>query len=338
MPEHKTRISCEIDFEKDGKQTGFLRMPYSVHRSAYGWLPFPVICIKNGDGPTAYLQSGNHGDEYEGQVTFLKLARELEPNDIQGRVIIYPTANAPAARAGSRTSPLEDGEAGNLNRNFPGDPNGSPTEMIADYIVNVFLRMADYAIDLHSGGSSLMLIPSADIRFSKNKERMQKLLEMTRVFGAPITYIGYGTGTELMSHWTEHHGVIDLATELGGGGTVSPEALAVGEAGVRRVLKHIGNLSDDYPVEDAPAPRVMEIKDETYFCYAPDDGLFEPYVDLGADVETGQAAGAIHFPETPWREPSIAHFAAAGTVICKRWPGRTERGDCLFHLASDYAG
>jgi hypothetical protein len=44
----------------------------------------------------------------------------------------------------------------------------------------------------------------------------------------------------------------------------------------------------------------------------------------------------VHQHDTPWREPVVAHFARAGTVICKRQPGRTERGDCLFHLATDY--
>ena len=62
-----TRIACEIDLDADGKQCGFLRLPHSVHRSAYGWLPFPVVCIKNGAGPTAYLQAGIHGDGRQGE-------------------------------------------------------------------------------------------------------------------------------------------------------------------------------------------------------------------------------------------------------------------------------
>lgn len=66
-------ITSEVDFDADGKQTGFLRLPHSVHRSAYGWIPIPIVMIKNGDGPTALLISGNHGDEYEGQVALTKL-------------------------------------------------------------------------------------------------------------------------------------------------------------------------------------------------------------------------------------------------------------------------
>ena len=53
------------------------------------------------------------------------------------------------------------------------------------------------------------------------------------------------------------------------------------------------------------------------------------------DVEKDQSAAAIHFPETPWREPAIVKFCRSGFVLCKRMPSLTRRGDCLFQLASD---
>ena len=61
-----TNILTTVNYEKEGKQTGYLRLPHSVHRSAYGWLPVPVACIKRGTGPTVLLISGTHGDENEG--------------------------------------------------------------------------------------------------------------------------------------------------------------------------------------------------------------------------------------------------------------------------------
>ena len=59
-----SRLTAEIDLQADGKAHGFVRVPHSVHRSAYGWIPIPAVCLKNGDGPTVLLSSGNHGDEY----------------------------------------------------------------------------------------------------------------------------------------------------------------------------------------------------------------------------------------------------------------------------------
>ena len=117
----RSRLIPEVDFNAEGKQTGFIRLFHSVHASAYGFIPIPIVVVKNGEGPTALFVSGNHGDEYEGQVALCNLARTLEPSAIKGRVIILPMANFPAAMAGKRTSPIDEG---NLNRTFPGNPDG----------------------------------------------------------------------------------------------------------------------------------------------------------------------------------------------------------------------
>jgi hypothetical protein len=73
-----------------------------------------------------------------------------------------------------------------------------------------------------------------------------------------------------------------------------------------------------------------------YFTYAPGEGLFEPVAELGDEVVSGDLAGYVHLPETPGSEPDPVHFSAAGLVICKRIPGRVQRGDCLFHLGCDF--
>jgi len=133
----KSRIVTEVDFEKNGRQHGFLRLFHSVHSSAYGFIPIPIVVLKNGDGPTALLASGTHGDEYEGQVALCNLVKSLDPARIQGRVIILPAANFPAAMAGRRTSPIDEG---NLNRLFPGDADGTVTEQIAYHIEHELVR------------------------------------------------------------------------------------------------------------------------------------------------------------------------------------------------------
>ena len=71
-----------------------------------------------GDGPTAVIFGGVHGDEPEGQVAALNLARETRPEDVHGRLIIVPCASPDASRAYTRLWP----SGANLNRSFPGDP------------------------------------------------------------------------------------------------------------------------------------------------------------------------------------------------------------------------
>jgi len=330
MSNRPSKIAIEIDLAAEGKQTGYLRLPHSVHRSAYGFLAMPIVSIRNGSGPRVLLSSGNHGDEYEGQVVLTKLARELGPESIRGQVIIVPMLNFPAAAAGMRTSPIDDG---NLNRVFPGDPDGRPTWMIAHFIESVLMPQVDYSMDLHSGGSSLTYIPGTLARRSDDKQALEKVLDLVRAFGAPHCYlmpIGREAGSILAA--ADRAGIVGVSAELGGGGMVTRETLAITERGVRNVLRHLGVLPGK--VEAHPT-RIMQVDRAAHYVYAYDAGLFEPQVELGDTVKKGELAGRVVFPDAPWREPVPVRFPGDGVVVCKRVPARVERGDCLYHLASD---
>ena len=100
----KNPISATIPLDIDGVHHGFLRLPYSRDDSAWGSIMIPISVIKNGDGPTALLTGGNHGDEYEGPVALQELAVTLNAEDVSGRLIIVPAFNFPAFQAGTRTS------------------------------------------------------------------------------------------------------------------------------------------------------------------------------------------------------------------------------------------
>ena len=123
-------IKSTIDFAKNGIQHGYLKVPYSNNKSAWGAVMIPITQFKNGKGPTALLTGANHGDEYEGPVALFKLTSRKNIDDIQGRVIIIPAMNYPAFLSGDRVSPIDHV---NLNRAFPGKPDGTVTEIIADY-------------------------------------------------------------------------------------------------------------------------------------------------------------------------------------------------------------
>ena len=327
-------ILTTIDYEKEGKQTGYLRLPHSVHRSAYGWLPFPVACIRNGEGPTALLLSGTHGDEYEGQVTLSKLIHQLEPKDIQGRLIILPMLNFPAAKAGLRTSPIDEL---NLNRVYPGDPEGTPTLVIAHYVENVLMPMADYGLDLHSGGSSLHYIPSTVGALETDEDRLGEIQRLMKVFGAPYSFFfpgGHAGGSG--NHAARRQNLVMFGTEMGGSGTVTPECLKICEEGVRRFLSEIKILKNSGVAPAEKETRMLHAPDFNFFCYADGEGLFEPVARLGTEVNKGDLAGYVHFPETPGSGPEPMYFDAGGVVVCQRIPGRIMRGDCLYHLGCDF--
>ncbi len=331
----KSRLVCEVDFEIDGKQTGFVRLFHSVHASAYGFIPIPIVVVKNGEGPTVLLVSGNHGDEYEGQVALCDLARTLKPEAIKGRVILLPMANFPAGMAGRRTSPIDEV---NLNRAFPGDPDGTVTQQIAYWIESTLLPKADFVADLHSGGSSLMYMPCALMKETGDEKRNAAQRAMLQAFGAPLNYIthgGSGTGQDnTLTGGAERLGIPTIGTELAGSGTVTRHALAVVRRGLTNLLVHAGVLPESERVEIPVEPRTVTVAGPEHFVYASESGVWEPTAELGQTVSAGQIAARIYFPETPWLNPVTLRFQADGIVLCKRIPGRTARGDCLFHLGA----
>src|SRR5512144_1124376 len=129
-----SQIFTTIDYEKNGKQAGWLEIPQSTNSSGWATKSIPIVVFKNGSGPTALLFGGNHGDEYEGPVTLMKLAHTIQPEQVQGRIIMLPMLNRPAVANGTRLSPL-DGR--NMNRAFPGQRNDTITGIIAHYVTNV---------------------------------------------------------------------------------------------------------------------------------------------------------------------------------------------------------
>lgn len=328
-----SRISTNVDYDKPGLQCGFLRVPHSSHESAYGWIPVPICVVANGSGPTVLLMAGNHGDEYEGQIALMKILRSFQPSEIRGRVILLTAANLPAVMVGRRVSPID---GGNLNRSFPGDPNGTPTEMIAHYIENILLPMCQYSFDLHSGGSSLEYVASVHARYGVDDRVRTETLAAIAAFGAP--YGGLFKPLEgeprTMGAAAERKNVVHLNIEIGGGGTVSRELVTKAENGVRRLLAHIGVIPCA-PCEDITEKiRYFAIEGASNYVYCMDQGLFEPLAALHQEVQAGQAAGALHFPDTPWARETIVKFECSGVVLCRRFPGWARRGDCLYQIGS----
>ncbi len=329
----ETLITAEVDFDIQGKQTGFLRVPHSVHRSAYGWIPMPIVVIGNGEGPTVLFMSGIHGDEYEGQIALTKLVREISPEEIRGRIIILTMANFPAAQAGLRESPID---TGNLNRTFPGDARGTATEMIAHYIEETLMPISDYAIDLHSGGTSLTYPPTLLRGRGHSPKEGAKLEALQTAFDLPYAWLFTGGGGRTSTARTamaaaNRKGVVSIMAELGGGGPVVPDILHRTERGLRRIL-HSLDMLPGYRPDEAHGTRELNAKGSVYAYH---NGLFEPFKGIGDPVAKDEIVGAIHHPDTPWQEPDLVPSPHEGIVLSIRALGQVERGDAVYQIAAD---
>lgn len=323
-------ISPTVDFSMDGVQHGFLRLPYSRDDSAWGSVMIPVTVVKNGEGPTALLTGGNHGDEYEGPIALFDLARTLKAEDVTGRVIIIPAMNYPAFITATRTSPID---RGNMNRSFPGRPDGTVTEKIADYFQRELLPLADIVLDFHSGGKTLDFLPFCAAHILPDKRQEARSFELVDAFCAPysmkmleIDAVGmYDTAAEDM-------GKIFITTELGGGGTATAKSAGIAKQGVTNVLRKARIMKGPSSV---PAARTqwLDMPDGNCFSFAEDAGLIEPLVDLGESVATGQVVARIHPIGKTGAVPTDVRTKMNGILCARHFPGLVKPGDCVSVVA-----
>ena len=326
-------VVAEVDFARQGRQAGHLRVPQSRDDSGWGTIPVPILVVANGSGPTILLTAGNHGDEYEGQVALLDLARSLRPEEVQGRVIIIPAMHYPACAAGKRLSPLDGRD---FNRCFPGDPFGGFALSLAHYIDSVLLPLCDYQQDLHSGGTGMDIFPSTAGHILDDAAFQARTLAMADAFNAPVTMLlrEVNAGPTLLAQ-AEARGVVALSSELGGGGRLNPGNLAITKRGVRNLLRHAGIVEGPPELGEYGPSRRMTVPDLAHYVFAPCDGIWEAHHALAATVEAGAGAGLLHRIEDPSVAAIPLSYGATGFLWCVRHAGRVKVGDPVAVIARD---
>jgi predicted deacylase len=262
------------------------------------------------------------------------LIRDLDPGKVSGRLVFVPAINLPAVVEARRTSPIDQL---NLNRSFPGDSNGTATQQIASFVNDVLFSIGDAFLDLHSGGSSLDLIPSAVIEPVDDPVQHAKNVAAVKAFDAPMIVVIDNRGDpRTATASAARAGLTVVGTEMGGGGTVSINALGICRRGVRNVLAHLGALPPDMAGPPTVEPKLYDIPGAGAYVIASDDGVFEPLHRNGEVVRAGQPAGRIHFFIDPSRPPVELKYGIDGILYGRRQPGRVRPGNCCLVVASPY--
>ena len=138
----------------------------------------PVLVVNGAlPGPTLCLTAAVHGDELNGIEMVRRVMHDLDPADLSGAVIGVPIVNVQGFRRGSRYLP----DRRDLNRYFPGNPNGSAASRIAHSFFTEIVAHCDALIDLHTGSFERANLPQlrADLRDPD-------VVTMTQGFGATV--------------------------------------------------------------------------------------------------------------------------------------------------------
>lgn len=328
-------VRLDLDLAAPGKHFGRIAIPFSTNVSAWGELRLPTVVINRGDGPTVLLLGGNHGDEYEGQLLLLRLVEQIDAADVTGRVIVVPGLSPAASAAGSRLWP----DGSNFNRSFPGSPEGSVAEQLADFLTRQLFPACDVVCDLHSGGRSLLFAPMAAVHLVDDLAQRREMLELSLSWMTDLCLVHGNAGfSGLLPDQAESMGKLVSTTELGGGGTTTAETLSIGERGLHNMLRQVGVLNGEVRTRAslglAPTRFVRALGGSDYL-RADEPGLFEPLVAPGDPVTPGQLVGRIRFLEHPDRAPLDVRAETMGFVVAVRSLPRTDIGDCFVVVGQE---
>lgn len=321
---------AQIEYQARRKHFGQLWIPASTNTGGWTNICVPIVAIVGAEGPTALVIGGTHGDEPEGQVAALRLIREVESENVRGRLIIIPCLSPDASREYTRLWP----SGINLNRSFPGSPKGSPDEQLADYLTRYLFPMSDVVIDMHSGGRACMCLPWSEVHLVPSNEQRRAMIDAMLAWNTDYHFIYIDiAGTGLLVGEAERQGKLVVATELGGGGHVTAEVHRIAFDGLRNVLRHVGILPGN--VEKSRQGIILRATERENYLIAPETGLFETRVRLGERVDAGQVVGYIHFLERPDRAPTPVMARIAGIVCSIRAIASTRIGDCVAVVAQE---
>lgn len=325
-------VICTIDLDLPGRQLGRLVLPRSSNSAGWASTYIPIACVSAGSGPTVLVLAGNHGDEYAGQVAALRLARELRPDQISGRVIVIPCLSPAASKAGTRLWP----SGANFNRSFPGSPTGPANEQLADFLTRVLFPASDVVIDIHTGGNTAYVLPCSHMHVVDDPVQRRAMLAGMLAWNSDYHFLYIDiAGTGLLPVEAETQGKLVITTELGGGSVIPASVHRLAQDGLANVLRHVGVLAGEVQTRASlglPAAVILDSRDPADYIAAPESGLFESLVDAGDRVAAGQPVGAIHFMERPDRLPEIVTAPLDGVVVSLRAISRTEQGDNVIVL------
>jgi predicted deacylase len=255
-----------------------------------GKIEVPLIEVEGGDGPTLTIVAGLHGCEFVGIEAARRLLAEMDFGQLSGRLRVVPIANLPAFYGRSEAVVPIDNK--NPNRVFPGDPNGSYTESMADLITEEVIKGSDALLDTHGGDIFELLIPYSGLSAAGTDEVRAKTLELARVYDLPYVLKserlpGRVEGAGPLREAALNLGIPAVLHEAGGQALMKEEDIDTHLRGMRNTLYHLGMLPGE------PEKRHEEKVLETDFWRATNAGLFYPFCELTQAVEEGEQVGVV---------------------------------------------
>jgi predicted deacylase len=223
--------------------------------------------------PRFVATAGVHGDESEGMLALLDFWVACEPESLDGTVILVPVANPPAFTAHQRRSPLDGLD---LNRTFPGKPDGSPSERIAYRLLHDIVAGADLVFTLHSWSSVGTVVNYVEFPVGDGPIAIRSLEAAKAAGFRRLRQSGWPPGA--LGPNANALGIPAIEAEIGGQGASTLENRAAYVEHLQRLLQHLAIRPG--PPPSNPSPEIYG----RGLLYAPIGGMLRVMVSPGDRV------------------------------------------------------
>lgn len=206
--------------------------------------PYPVemtVICGSRPGKTLVVTAGVHGCEYVGIEALNRLKRELEPTALSGRVILLPLVNPEGFYHGSKQTIPADGQ--NLNRMFPGNPEGTFSSQLARVLEETLYPEADFLMDLHGGDVNEALTPLIFFPAAVPDNLSAAASAAAKALSVP--YRVASSARNGFYSWAAQCGIPALLVERGERGLWSEEEVAACQENVHELMRHLKILDVD---------------------------------------------------------------------------------------------
>ena len=291
-------------------------------------LRIPVVIVRGAsEGPTLWLHGCVHGNEYCGAFVIHEALRTVDPEQLSGTVVALPVLNLTAFQRQQRMSPFEGYGGGDLNRCFPGSPDGSMTSQMAHAIYAGLGKYANFMIDFHGAytfETRWSLFPDMAGHVAERGEGMARAWGFTALPTDPNIFDGMLSGSSMMC--AARDGIPSLIVEIGGMGSAFDAPLVKdGAERMRNVMRYLGMLPGEV-TNHSPQTFLADY----VWIYASRGGLFMPAVKCQDRIQVGDVIG--HFYDTYGDMVEEATTSYAGEVLAMNGGPLMPKGDTLIHI------
>lgn len=331
----------ELDLESPGRRDYWVALE---HDSLWGDHLIPLTVMVGPDaepGRGVYASGSNHGNEFEGPVVIKNLLREINTEDVLGRIILVPVLNPSAFGSATRESVDDDGV--NLNRAFVDGAGKEPalagiTHRIAAFVRDYLWPQVHVVHDLHAGGPGYEFALCSSFHSVEDPDQAKQIEETARWYGVPFVSM-YQDGTPgLLPSDAERAGKITIGSELGWGEAINPDGVRYGRQGVLASAIHLGQLAGSIePIghhADGTQERVQLVDRECYV-NAPFAGMYSPLYRCGKKVSAGEVVGHLHDFNRIDEAAAEVRAPVDGYIICQAWRNPVARGIIVLVVAKE---